>query len=378
MVYVFILLFLIYFLFLTLLIIGWKKIPFNEVRKELTDGPLLSVIIPARNEGNNIQLLLEDIRSQTYGNFEVIVVNDNSTDNTYDSVKLFARDDARFSIIENLEHGKKKALTRGINESRGEIIITTDADCRVQKGWLQGMLNYFQNENVKMVFGGVSIQSASIFSDLQAHEFLSLIGTAASTLTLGVPTMCNGANLAYRKSIFKEIGGYTDNFHIASGDDEFLMHKIFHRYPEGIRFAADQNTIVQTSASSNLNEFLHQRIRWAGKWRHKLTVSNVILAVFVLSFHLSVLFLPLAAASRWLDPLLALLLFSVKVTLEWIFLKSVAGFLKVPWKPSAFFLLQVIYPVYAVFIGLASTFFSFEWKGRKLKSVDIQYMKSQH
>ena len=378
MVYVFILLFLIYFLFLTLLIIGWKKIPFNEVRKELTDGPLLSVIIPARNEGNNIQLLLEDIRSQTYGNFEVIVINDNSTDNTHDSVNLFARDDVRFSIIESLEHGKKKALTRGVNESRGDIIITTDADCRVQKGWLQGLSNYFQEENVKMVFGGVSIQSTSLFSELQAHEFLSLIGTAASTLTLGVPTMCNGANLAYRKSVFEEVSGYAGNFHIASGDDEFLMHKIFRRYPGGIRFAANQVTVVRTSAASGLGGFIHQRIRWAGKWRYKFSVTNVILAVFILLFHLSVLFLPSAVGFRWIDPLLALTLFSIKVVLEWIFLKKVAEFLKVSWKPSAFFFLQVIYPVYAVFIGLVSTSIPFEWKGRKLKSVDIQYMKPQH
>jgi cellulose synthase/poly-beta-1,6-N-acetylglucosamine synthase-like glycosyltransferase len=375
MVYVFILLFLIYFLLLTLLIAGWKKITFSEVSSGTKIDPLLSIIIPARNEGKNIQSLLTDIQNQTYKNFEVIVVNDSSTDNTWESVDIFVHADARFRLIDSLEHGKKKALTIGVQESHGEIVVTTDADCRVQSDWLKGLASYFQQENTKMVFGGVRIQPTTFFSELQAHEFVSLIGTAASTLALGVPTMCNGANLAYRKSVFEETGGYTNNFHIASGDDEFLMHNIFHRYPNGVRFVAGQSTVVLTSAAASLREFLHQRIRWAGKWRFKSTLTNAILAVFILSFHFSVLFLPLAAVFRWIDPLLATLLFSIKITLEWIFLKDVAGFLKVSWKPSVFFILQVIYPFYAVFVGLTSTFFPFEWKGRKLKSVDLKYVK---
>jgi poly-beta-1,6-N-acetyl-D-glucosamine synthase len=375
MVYVFILLFLVYFLLLTLLIVGWKKITFSEISSGTETIPLLSIIIPVRNEGKNIQSLLTDIRNQTYKNFEVIVVNDSSTDNTRECVHVFVHADSRFRLVESLEHGKKKALTLGVQESHGEIVVTTDADCRVHNDWLKGLASYFQQENTKMVFGGVRIQSTKFFSELQAHEFVSLIGTAASTLALGFPTMCNGANLAYRKSAFEETGGYTNNFHIASGDDEFLMHKISHRYPNGVRFVANQNTVVLTSAAASLKEFLHQRIRWAGKWRFKSTVPNVILAVFILSFHFSVLLLPCAAAFRWIDPLLAILLFSIKITLEWIFLKDVASFLKVSWKPSAFFILQVIYPIYAVFVGLSSTFFPFEWKGRKLKSIDVKYVK---
>ena len=239
MTLIIIVLFFVYLIFVGLLIIGWDKSLTRQVLDDHGHHPLLSIIIPVRNEQAGIGNLLEDIRIQSYQNFEVIVVNDNSLDDTTDVVSNFLLRDQRFILLPSQGNGKKKALVTGINASRGEIIVTTDGDCRVGVDWLKTTLKYFQVSSTKMVFGGVRLQGSSFFAMVQSHEFLSLLGTAAATLWFGFPSMCNGANLAFRKGTFFEVAGYTNNLHIPSGDDEFLMRKIFKLYPHGIQFVGD-------------------------------------------------------------------------------------------------------------------------------------------
>ncbi len=369
------LLFFIYLLLVTALLVGWnnalKKKTFSVVLQE----PFLSIVIPIRNEGKGIVGLLKDIRKQSHQNFEVILVNDHSKDNTVDVVVPFTLQDDRFKLLNSVGEGKKAALTLGIYASRGEIIITTDGDCRVNEGWLASLSQFFQAGKIKMVFGGVKIEGHTFFSKIQAHEFLSLIGSAAATWSLGFPTMCNGANLAFRKSAFMEVGGYEGNFHIPSGDDEFLMRKIFHRYSQGVVFANVADAVVATSGAVSMNQFIHQRIRWAGKWKHNMSVLNSVLAIFIFCFQAVVILLPIGMMVGWIDLELGILLIVAKIFAELIFLKKVSTLLQVPWNWTAFALVQVVYPMYVVFIGLAANFWSFEWKGRKLNSLTVSLIK---
>jgi cellulose synthase/poly-beta-1,6-N-acetylglucosamine synthase-like glycosyltransferase len=375
MTFTFIFLFFLYLLFVGLFIRGWNKSMLQKVPTNIKPEPLLSIIIPVRNEGKHLRHLLEDIRKQSYQKFEVIVVDDSSTDNTREAVLHFTRQDPKFNLLRSHGEGKKAALTMGIRSSKGEIIVTTDGDCRIEERWLVTMAKYFHQEDIKMVFGGVKIEGDSFFSTLQAHEFLSLIGTAAATLALGVPSMCNGANLAFRKTVFSEVRGYTDNFHIPSGDDEFLMRKIFQLYPRGIQFVSEPDAVVKTSSVLTLKGFVHQRIRWAGKWRHHISVSNVVLALIIFGFHLSVLLLPIGVFFEWIDIYTAISLLLLKVLTEMVFLRKIADFLKVPWQWRAFLVLQIVYSFYSVSIGIMSSFSSFEWKGRKLKSFTVNMAK---
>jgi hypothetical protein len=187
--------------------------------------------------------------------------------------------------------------------------------------------------------------------------------------------MCNGANLAFRKAMFFEVGGYANNFDIPSGDDEFLMRKIFQYCPDGIKFISDSKAVVNTSASAGLKEFVYQRVRWAGKWKHNVHSWNAVLAIFIFCFQLSVLLLPIAIAMGWIGAGLGVSLFLLKFIAEGFFLKKIARFVKVPWKWPVFVFLQIFYPIYAVSIGLISSFSTFEWKGRKLKSVAFSLVK---
>ncbi len=374
MTLIFILLFFLYFLFLGLMLYAWQKFPDDSASHSKSDQINVSIVIAARNESANVGALLEDIRHQTHANFKTIVVDDHSNDETTNIVRNLEATDPRFSAITNVGEGKKAALTTGIRFSDSEIIVTTDADCRMETRWLETMVARFQDPEVKFVFGGVKIEGQSFFASMQSHEFLSLIGTAAATLWWGFPSMCNGANLAFRKSVFFEVGGYENNFHIPSGDDEFLMHKVFLCYPRAVRFVSDWRAIVRTSAVS-VRQFIHQRVRWAGKWNHNLSFSNILLAMFIFFFQVSVIALPIAALAGYMNPYVASFLFFVKLGIEYLFLKKVSNFLHVKWNWSAFLALQVIYPLYAVVIATISNSFSFDWKGRTLKSFTVSTVK---
>lgn len=371
---VFIFFFFLYVLLLGMMIYAWRRCVASSTTHRYAPQTFASIVIAARNESQTIGQLLEDLRQQTHGNFNAVVVDDHSTDETADVVRAFVEGDSRFSIEVNSSEGKKAALTTGVKLSEGEIIVTTDADCRVGKQWLESIVGHFQENETKFVFGGVRIEGQSFFATLQSHEFLSLIGTAATTLWWGFPSMCNGANLAFRKSVFLEVGGYENNFHIPSGDDEFLMHKIFHRYPAGVNFVSDRRAIVRTSAAAP-REFIHQRVRWAGKWSHNLSMWNIVLAIFIFLFQVAILVLPIAVFTGFIDLYLGLALLFVKSGIECVFLRNVAHFFAVTWRWPAFLALQIIYPVYAVFIAMISNSFSFDWKGRTLKSFTISTVK---
>lgn len=218
--------------------------------------PHISIIVPARNEEEHIRACLTDLFAQEYpdGTFEVILVNDHSEDRTREialaaglelgekSVQIgeattIADDESMITSEANTIIGevrstrrvpnfkvldlkkkqgvayKKAAVARGIEEAKGEIILVTDADCRMGPGWLAAMVRGFEVREgmpkVGMVSGPVLLESKTIFEHFQALEFMGLIAVGAGSIGTGSPNMCNGANLAYRKEVFEEVGGFS-------------------------------------------------------------------------------------------------------------------------------------------------------------------------
>lgn len=354
------------------LILGWNRGIRNDlILKAEKSTIFISVVIPARNEEGNIGRLLADLENQDHADFEVIVVNDHSEDNTVRMVGEAVARNPRLRVINNGGDGKKAALTSGIEAAKGSIIVTTDADCRVSRKWLSVLALFFEDKEVKMAFGGVRMEAESIFSNLQSLEFATLIGSGMAMASWNQPVMCNGANLAFRKSVFEEVKGYKDNLHIPSGDDEFLMRKILTLYPMGVKPVFHSQSVVSTVPNSTIREFFQQRIRWAGKWTYNNSLLSRALAVFVFCFQLTTVLLPLFVAIGWIDAKTCAILVLSKASFEFLFLERLARFLSLPWNWVSFAILQVIYPVYVVFIGVLSNFISFEWKGRKLKSLTI-------
>jgi poly-beta-1,6-N-acetyl-D-glucosamine synthase len=361
----------IYFVLVLLLIAGWQlTVEKREQKPETKRNFKISVILPFRNESDNLSTILEGLAKQSYSSdcFEVILVNDHSSDDFGLIIDSFLSTNSNFRLLK-LEHnqqGKKVALTLGIENAKGEIIVTTDADCSASPDWLSTINESFSSEKIMMAIGAVKIEpNASYFSQLQSMEFASLIGSGAATLSYGIPTMCNGANLAFRKAAFMAVEGYQGNMDIPSGDDEFLMRKIARKFPNSISFIAESSMVVTTQPHQSLSTFLHQRLRWASKWKHNESVPTKALAVFIFIFQFSYLLLPLFLIAGWMPMKMGAMLISTKLLLEFLFLYQVCIFLKLSWRWSSFLGLQFIYPIYVCWVGLLAQGKQFVWKGRK-------------
>lgn len=360
-----------YFLMLLLLILGWKKSQnqFGVDDRENIHGNI-SIIVPFRNEALQIHHLIRSLSDLKYSaeKFNVILVNDHSEDNSENVVHALIHDKPGFLLLNLTEGitGKKAALTEGIKNATGDIIVTTDADCVVHPKWLDVINSTLGDENIQFVFGGVRLQSDSFFSQLQAIEFSSLIGSAAATLAMGHFSMCNGANLAFRKSAFEAVKGYDGNLDIPSGDDEFLARKIATRFPGSIRFISVLTAVVVSRPLKTIKAFIHQRLRWAGKWKYNSSLGARALALYMLLVQLVFIGLIFTVCIQidlyWL---FGLLIF-VKILLEFLFIYPVARFLGTDWSWGTFLVLQLIYPFYVITVGVMSQGMGYNWKGRSL------------
>jgi cellulose synthase/poly-beta-1,6-N-acetylglucosamine synthase-like glycosyltransferase len=361
----FVTVFALYFVLLLILIVGEFK-AFSVSSSKSSKGVFISVVVAMRNEKENLTQLLESFSKLNYdnSNFEIILVDDHSEDGTeteairmssgFSNVKIISLDKNRF--------GKKAALTQGIDLAKGEVIATTDADCIVSHNWLQKISEGFHQET-NMLIGAVALENKEgIFGKLQALEFTSVISTGLSLCALGKPTMCNGANLAFRKQIFKEVEGYSGNEQIASGDDEFLMRKIEAKYPKSIKVMGD--CIVETKQQASLPEFTQQRLRWAGKWKANTSLFARSLAVFI--FLVQILWLALIIWSGISQSSIVLSFLILKVFVDFIFLFIACRLLKVKFHSIAFIALQFLYPFYVLYIGTFSHERNHQWKGRKI------------
>jgi cellulose synthase/poly-beta-1,6-N-acetylglucosamine synthase-like glycosyltransferase len=361
-----------YFLFTFALHYFWSKIPTYDSATSYKD--FISVIIPVRNEEANISKLLQDIAAQSFPRslFEVLVVDDGSTDKTADLVRSYANS---LPIVirliqlpdERTSSPKKRAIETAMGLAKGNLIVTTDGDCRVSPGWLKAMASHHQLSGAKLISGPVTFGDAlSITDHLQTIEFSSLIGSGASSISAGNPSMCNGANLCYEKAAFEAVQGYEGVRHIASGDDEFLMHKIASLYPGGVHFLKNREGTVTTQAHQDWTLFFRQRKRWASKWKHYQSKTPLMLALYVFSCNASLLISVMLLLSGNLSLNLFLVFAGLKLIPEWFFLGSVLTFLN--RKASIVYIpvTQMIYPFYVCFFGLVAQSSQYEWKGRKL------------
>lgn len=358
------------------LIFQWRSIPVFKVKDlQKAKSSFITVIIPVRNEAENILHLLQDLSVQKVfpaDQFEVLIVDDHSEDQTLLIVEEYGKNcNFRLRLLPlDLPEGflgshKKIAIAQAVAQARGNIIVTTDGDCRVEAYWLASFAQFFAQKQAVFVSGPVTFHhEAGLFHHLQTIEFASLIGTGAASIHAKMPNMCNGANLAFTKEAFLKINGYAGTLHIPSGDDEFLMQKIFKQYPDRVYFMKNAEAIVRTYAKSGLREFYHQRRRWAGKWKLHKNAGVALAAIFVFAYHsllLTACCMALFGQYSWVLLATSLLL---KFILEFFLLNDVLHFLKKRMSLLNFILLEFIYSAYVVFFGICANFGSYTWKNR--------------
>jgi poly-beta-1,6-N-acetyl-D-glucosamine synthase len=334
-----------------------------------TNHEKVSVIVAARNEECNIETLITSILCQSHANFELIIADDNSEDDTCAVIKRYL-DDPRVRLIKSPSSfypQKKQALTRAIAAATSDILFITDADCIHPEQWIASMLEKYK-EGHTMVCGPVRIISDSLWSGLQALEFSGLIAVTASSIEKRNPHMCNGANLVFSRQVFQQVGGYDDNEHIASGDDIFLMNKINKLFPGSIGFCNNSNAIVSTRAQGTLSSFMSQRIRWSSKMtKVRLGWKANVLAGSVIGLNL-ILFL-LAAISIISGKFVILFFTSllVKSAFDGIFLFVSSRNLNQQKLMMLLPFFVIMYVPYVIALIAGSVKGSYFWKGRLVK-----------
>jgi cellulose synthase/poly-beta-1,6-N-acetylglucosamine synthase-like glycosyltransferase len=321
----------------------------------------VSVVVAFRNEEKNIHRLLADVAMQNYPEslFEVIVVNDGSTDKTVKLATAFSGI-SNMKILENTGSGKKQALRTGIIAARGNLILTTDADCRPGINWIRTIAAFYELNRPDMIIAPVVLKPLKGFlRRFQEIEFLSLQGVTAGSALSGEPVMCNGANLAFTREIYMH---HSHNLHdkIKSGDDIFLLHSLKAREPSKILWLESDDAIVTTESSSSLLSFLDQRSRWISKAgaysdRYTIILGIVTFAAICLqtSYFIAFLFSP-ACLPVFLS---ILILKSIPDLLILTNTSGRYGMRKVMWW---FLPAQLIYPFYV----LSVLFYSLMFRGK--------------
>lgn len=346
----------------------------------------VSVIIPVRNEAANIGVLLDDLGKQSLPqkHVEVIIVDDASTDSTAEIVihyKSLNEIDLKLISLADVpvSSPKKRAITEALKIASGQLIVTTDGDCRVGERWLETIVQTYLQTGAKFISGPVTFlnKTPSLTGEgwdgptlggvFQTIEFSSLIGTGGCLLESGHPTMCNGANLAYERTAFEEVGGYAGVDHIASGDDEFLLQKIHLKYGNHICFLKHKDAIVQTQPQENWQAFYRQRIRWASKWAVNRRAATMLVAIFIFLANLITLFVLAASIRENMTNIGFNTILIIKYLPEFLFLSLIIRFLGKKRLLVYIPLVQLFYPLYVLFFGLTAQRKGYEWKGRRLR-----------
>lgn len=364
---VFILL-IVYVFTIATLVFGFTKL--KQIDSEfLVPKTTFSIVVPFRNEAENLPKLLHSISQLNYPKelFEIILVDDESEDEfrLLDS----ARSDINITIIKNIRKSnspKKDAIETAVKIAKNDWIITTDADCLVQKDWLLSIENHIQNTNIKMIAAGVTyLPKKGFLAAFQTLDFMSLQGATIGSFGIGKPFMCNGANFTYSKVFFQELNGFEGNENIASGDDVFLLQKAILKEPKAVGFLYNSKSIVATQTVNTWKELFMQRVRWAAKSTGYSSNFGKVLALLVFATNLCWILAFIFWLIGKLDQNYFMLFIGSKFLIDLILLQKTAHFFKT--KLSWVLLSSVLYPFFSSGVALYSLFGKYEWKDRTFK-----------
>lgn len=360
----------IYVLIFVLFKVYWQKT--TTVERTSSRLPNVSLLIPVRNEELQLPGLFESLHALNYANLEVIFTNDFSEDN---SVALLERavEEAQavgknWRLIHSTQTGKKSAQTTAVLAASGELIVSTDADCRFEADWINQLVAQFDNPAVLLVAGPVMTlpMKSMVFSAFQQIEWSSILLVTQLAFGMGKPFMCSGANMAYHKATFLALKGYDGNTHLLSGDDEFLLKKILRTYgPSAVRYLPKAEVLVKTAPQENWASLFKQRARWASKWTEHKSLGHVVIALVPFVMQLLFIVSPILFLAGWPGVVLFCSFWGIKIGIErWVVASLLADFkLHLPF--WTYITTSFMHPIYALITAIKVVNSDWEWKGRK-------------
>ena len=350
------LLFLVFQLYFILFV--YSKLARYRVKsyQDHADKKPVSVLICAHNEQDNLQQFLPSILKQDYPDFEVIVVNDCSSDETKWILQDFASQYSHLRIVEikehiQLKHSKKFALTMGIKAAKNEYLLMCDADCEpVSRNWISELEGAFQDKKEIILGYSPYFKYKGFLNKLIRFETSHTAMSYLSYALKGDAYMGVGRNLAYTKSLFFKGKGFNAHMHIKSGDDDLFVNS--NANSSNVAIAIHPDAIVESAPKTTWKSYYKQKARHSGasvlyKTRHK-NMLGIQLVTAVL-FYLAIIAAVVITPQYWY---LALAAYLIRLICQLLVFKPIYRKLQVAdllvWLP----LLDFYYYFYICFNGL--------------------------
>ncbi|MFT5242103.1 MAG: biofilm PGA synthesis N-glycosyltransferase PgaC [Glaciecola sp.] len=361
-----------YLLLIGSFVYGFDKVPDFKL-DDITPKTKFSVIIPFRNEADNLPTLLASISRLNYPKtmYEIILVDDDSEDNSVEKINSRHLNNCNISVVKNIRRTnspKKDAITTAINQSKHNWIVTTDADCSLPKYWLDAFDNYIQHHDAKLLIAPVALTDVdSFFKRFQTLDVLSLQAVTIGGFGIHKPFLCNGANLAYRKDVFNDVKGFEGNTDSASGDDIFLLEKVVKIDKDSVHYIKNKEIIITTQPELSFKNLKSQRVRWAAKTSNYNNVFSKLTAIVVLFMNALLVCLPLLYLAHIVSLKTFIYTFTIKVLIDFLLLFKSARFFEQGQFLTSYFLSCIVYPFFSTYVAFTSAFTSYKWKGRAYK-----------
>ena len=230
-----------------------------------------TILIPTRNPDKNLVALVETINSQVLQiqrQISVIVINDHSSnDFDFGSLKASVLNlSDENTAIDNFKNNKKESINLAVQRSSSDYIICLDSDVAIPKKWLETIIAEIERNEPKFLAGLHRFDTrSSLMGQCITIEQDLLTATSIATLYWKIPTMCNGGNMAFERKAFIEVDGYNGLYAITGGDDMFLYHRVFMKYPGDVHYLKSLDAAVTSPSPYTFLELLNQRARWMGK-----------------------------------------------------------------------------------------------------------------
>ena len=265
-----------WFIFSRLAFYNAAKRPVSEEKKPV------SVVICAKNEYHNLVRFLPLVLEQDYPEFEVIVVNDASDDDTFYLLRELSDKYAHLKVVNLLQNlnfyvGKKFPLSIGIKSATYPTLLLTDADCYpAGPHWIESMQSVFTDKTEIVLGYGAYLPQPGLLNLLIRFDTLNVAMQYMSLALCHLPYMGVGRNLAYQKELFHKVGGFIDHYKISSGDDDLFINEVANGVNTRIQPAAEAITYSrpkQTFASWYRQKKRHLTTGGFYKTRHKFTLG---------------------------------------------------------------------------------------------------------
>jgi poly-beta-1,6-N-acetyl-D-glucosamine synthase len=309
-------------------------------------------------------LILDLMTQETEVNYEVLFIDDHSNDKGVEIVQAYSKQFPLKSLHLGKDiTGKKNALKLGAENAQYEILLFTDADCRVSKWWVSGMRSYFVKDT-KLVCGPfLYITEVGFLNNFQIVEQCMLWFASMVAYIIKKPIMCNGANMAILKSEYLSVVDDIDK-NTPSGDDMFLLQEMKKKHGDFIVFTDNPRVSTKSKSAENFKSFLNQKVRWASKASkysdNSILVTGILYVTATAIFIYSLLFVdPKYFLNKCLVEYFCFMIVFTKYY-ERTFLDQLL-------KLFTFkaILTIIVYPFYSLLVMVLSKFSNFEWKGRK-------------